>query len=225
LLELGGFRHMPVTTQFADRSNVLMLRLNASLTAGMEPTGDGIFMVDCNLHELVGGNGFVGFYTQHSSRVVALGNRIYDVSGIEHNIRFQGSTKVVISNNTLYKPANAKHLITIRGRSLTTNPATWSGVWVEHVIVSDNDLDTGTSTGPAWSVHFGAQNSNSDERVRDVIFERNYVRGNVTTHVLTEASERATIRNNLLLSSFNGTYQAGVVEVRSRSDVGTPPHG
>jgi hypothetical protein len=94
---------------------------------------------------------------------------------------------------------------------------------VEHVVISDNDLDTGSSTGPAWAAHFGAQNSVSDERTRDVIFERNYVRGNTTTLVLTEASERVTIRNNLLLSSFNGTYQAGVVEVRARSEAGTPP--
>jgi len=221
----GGFREKGVTTQFSAGSNILMLRLSASNTGGMEPSGDGVFMVDCNLHELVGGSGFVGFYSQLGSRVVALGNRIYDVSGIEHNIRFQGCTKIVISNNTLYKPADAKHLITLRGRSNQDSGhiETWSGVWCEKVVVSDNDMDVGATTGPSWAAHFGAQNQGAAEQTRDVIFERNCVRGNTTTLVCTEASERATIRNNLMVASFNGTYQAGVIDVRARSEVSTPP--
>lgn len=222
----GGFRSMGVTTQFSAGSNILMLRLSATGTYGLEPSGDGVFMVDCNLHELTGNlNGPCGFYTQIGSRIALLGNRIYDTSGIEHNARCQGCTKIVISNNTFYKPANSKHLITIRGRSnqISGHIETWSGVWAEHIIVSDNDLDTGSTVGPAWAVHFGAQNSGADERVRDVICERNYIRGNTTTMVLSEAQERVSIRNNLLLTSFNGTYQAGVVEVRFRNEVGMPP--
>lgn len=221
---VSGFREKPVATQFSAGSNILMLRLNASLTAGMEPSGDGIFMVDCNLHELVGGNGYVGFYTQFSSRVVALGNRIYDASGIEHNIRFQGATKIVISNNTLYKAANTKHLITVRGRSNQTSGhiETWSGVWAEHIVVSDNDLDAGPTTGPGWITHFGTQNAGADERTRDVIFERNFVHGNVSTHLMTEALQNVTIRNNLFHEEFSGTYTAATILVRARSDVGMP---
>lgn len=220
----GGFRHMIVGTNDASGSNILMLRLTATATAGAEPGGTGIFMVDCNLHELVGGNGFVGFYSQMGSKIVALGNRIYDCSAIEHNIRFQGCTKIVISNNTLYRAASTKHLITIRGRSnqISGHIETWSGVWTEHVIISDNDMDAGSTLGGGWITHFGAQNSGADERTRSVIFERNYTRGNVASHIMTEALENVTIRNNLFYEEFNGTYTAGTILITARSLIGMP---
>jgi hypothetical protein len=222
LIGVGGATHHIVSTQGHTGSNITLLRLRSTLTGGAEVNGDGIFMVDCNASQLAGGFGFVGFYSEYSSHVAALGNRIYDVSGIEHNIRTQGSTKVVVSNNTIFKPRDTKNGVTIRGRSVYGSPATWSGVWVEHIVVSDNDIDAGPTSGPAALVTFGPQNTVSDERVRDVLFERNWVHGNAGTLVFTEASERATIRNNLFSSSDTATYASSVINVNARNTVGTP---
>jgi hypothetical protein len=137
--------------------------------------------------------------------VAVMGTRIYDCTGIEHNLRTQGSTRMVIQNNHLELCATNKTVLTIRGRSASSpNPSTtWSGVYVEKVIVSDNFIRS--SAGTAWPVQFGPQNTGSAERLRDIIFERNYVDGNGNSNaaVISEVCERFTARNNLILQSAN----------------------
>ena len=205
-------------------SDILLLRVDVNANRGIIDAGffDKIFVIDCNGQAFTGGNGRVGIYVEHSSRVAVLGTRVYDATAIEHCLRFQGSTKVVISNNYFYKPAQYKNTVTIRGRSVYATPSTWSGVWVEHVIVSDNVIDCGSTLGPATPVQFAPQNTGSDERIRDVICERNWIGGNAGTLISSEVCHRITIRNNILYTAATATYGAAAIDVIWRNTVGTP---
>lgn len=205
------------------RSNILMLRIDTNKNSSLFDGGftDGVFLVECNGQGFTGGSGNVGFYAEHSSRVVLLGSRIYDCTGTEHCVRHQGSTKVIVSNNTIYKPATSKNCVTIRGRSVYATPATWSGVWVENCVVSDNIMDAGTTANPSPSVFIGPQNLNSDERVRNVIVERNYAAGNAP-FLGSEVCSGLTVRNNLVLFESTATYPGAVMYISARNTVGTP---
>jgi hypothetical protein len=68
--------------------------------------------------------------------------------------------------------------------------------YTEQVVVSDNKL---LGAGSPYLVVTGPQNANRDERVRDVIFERNWFKaGNNATRVaLVIHSYETTVRNNI----------------------------
>jgi hypothetical protein len=68
--------------------------------------------------------------------------------------------------------------------------------YTEQVVVSDNKL---LGAGSPYLVVTGPQNANRDERVRDVIFERNWFKaGNSATRVaLVIHSYETTVRNNI----------------------------
>jgi hypothetical protein len=91
---------------------------------------------------------------------------------------------------------------------------------VEHVVISDNDVDAGPNAGAL--VEFAPMNGQAAEYLRDVIFERNYVHGNTGTLVVSEVSERATIRNNIFLAEYNGGYGYPTIYILHKNTAGTP---
>lgn len=193
---VNGFVQRTIQTGDSLGSNILMLRIRSTNTAGIEVSGNGVFLVDSNLSEFAGGSGYVGFYSAEGSQVAVLGNRIYDATHIEHNIRLQGSTKAVISDNTIALPADNKSAVTVRGRTVSGRSDTWSGVWIEDVIVSDNEIIS--RAGASWPVQFAPQNTISNERLRDVILERNIIRNGLNPLVASEVISGFTARNNLM---------------------------
>ena len=209
----GGVNPIIVTSG-AGHSNITALRLGQTSTGGIiVGFVDGFFVQDCNGSGYIGGGGHVGIYAEIGSRIAILGNRVYDATQIEHNIRMQGNYKIVISNNTIYGPAATKQAITVRGRSeqYAGHPETWSGVWAEHIVVSDNDVDAGPNSGQL--VEFAPTNTGCNEYIRDIVFERNYVHGSVGTMIVSEASENVTIRNNLFIPSDNDVYTSPTIYV------------
>ena len=191
-------RTMQVAADLGTHSNILGLRIRAYNVGGVELNGDYMYLVDSNLSELKGGNGYVGFWSMMGKGAVSLGNRIYDCTGIEHNIRFQGMTDIVVSNNTLAVPADSKHALTIRGRSMqqyTGRKDTWSGVWTEKVVVSDNDI--AGRNGSGWPVQFAPQDTTDNAKLRNVIFERNIVTAPSASLVSSQVISGLTVRNNL----------------------------
>lgn len=200
------------------RTNVLMLRVDTNKNSALYDSGwtDGVFIVDCNGQNFTGGNGNVALYAEISSRVAILGSRIYDATGVEHCLRMQGSTKMVISNNDIALPANNKAAVTIRGRSnqaLTNDKTTWSGVWAEHVVISENNLTS--RAGATWTVQFAPQDDADNGPVRDIIFERNFIDSGASTSdaVVTEGISGITVRNNLI--KVGGAYNALLVLYRN----------
>lgn len=183
---------------------------------------DGFYVVGCNLHDLSGGNGNVGVYSQYGSRLVVLGCNITNCSGIEHNIRSQGCDRVVISNNTLSVPQNGKQMTTIRGYSDQASLGdpglgSWSGNWAEKIVISDNSYDGGASY-VGLCVEFAPQNTGAYERIRDIICERNLFIGSIATAIGSEAESGVTIRNNLFQCDYSGEQVC--VDIYSRNGAG-----
>jgi hypothetical protein len=214
----GGVGNVAGVASDSPPSNFLALRLRASGTAGISGSGSGVTVSDCDLSNLVGGMGYVGVYVDNASQVAILGNRIYDATKIEHNIRTH-ATKEVVSNNSLYAPAPTKQALTVRGMGLNYTTA-WSGRWAEHVVVSDNDIDAGPNAG--WVVQISPTSNGHDERIRDVIFERNYVHGPSGTLLISEIHERGTIRNNLFVPTDNLAYTYPTVSVVHMNGTAAP---
>lgn len=197
-------------------TNHLLLRVDTNNTAALYIGSgvDGVFVVGCNGQNFQTVDGY-GVYSEFSSRLAVIGSRIWDTTAAQHCIRSQGTVKVVVSNNTIGLPANAKTCVAIRGRSTEADKTVWSGVWVEHVVVSDNKI-TGRE-GSGVMVQFAPKDNGDNSKVRDCILERNYIDagGAVGPAPLsTEGITGITVRNNLVLAAIN-PYSVFEVQYRN----------
>lgn len=222
----GNYK-LPIASQTSlggSLKNVLLMNgeVDKCGSVGSVSAIDGFFVVGCNLHDLSGGNGNVGVYSQYGSRLVVLGTNITNCSGIEHNIRSQGCERVVISNNTISVPQDGKQMTTIRGYSDQASLGdpglgTWSGVWAEKIVISDNSYDGGASY-VGLCVEFAPQNTSAFERIREIICERNLFKGSIATAIGSEAESGVTIRNNLFQCDYSGEQVC--VDIYSRNGAG-----
>lgn len=169
--------------------------------------GDDCIVADCNTYALDGGGGNVGIWCYQRNGIAVLGTAIDDASLMEMNLRFQGVRKAVISNCKLKDPiANGtKHALALRGWSDASASYAWTGVYTEEVIVSDNEISGVSASG---LVQIASQNGSSDERHRNIIVERNYIKCLTNYGVgLTHSASKTTIRNNLF-EAVNGPEYA-----------------
>jgi hypothetical protein len=121
----------------------------------------------------------------------------YGFSGGSHVFRSEYLANSVLSNNTLTGAGIFQHHIKLHawawggGAGGNSRP----GVYTEKIIIADNKIVGGINP---WLVSIGPQDEISDERVRDVIFEGNWVTSDAGTqmHVEISASE-STFRNNI----------------------------
>jgi hypothetical protein len=145
------------------------------------------------------------------NRMAIMGNDFDNLStGGTHVIRIQYINKGVISNNRLANAGGTQHTLKIHAPLITadnTMTAGGSSGYSQRIVISDNKIVGNTN---AWTLSFGPQNSASDERVRDIIFERNWITGGTGTQLSIESSaDRSTFRNNIIDTS-NGVYQSGL---------------
>ncbi|MFZ2303742.1 MAG: peptidoglycan-binding protein, partial [Minisyncoccia bacterium] len=151
-----------------------------------------------------------------------LGNFTAGLQG-NHVVRIGYAEKTVISNNTLSKAGIPGATIKLHSQAWcqadslpgecltynTTPPEAYSylttthpiGIfqnlsgYTERVIISDNKFIGGQG---AWTVTLGPQDNNRDERLRDIIFERNWlVPGSATQVAALFYSIDTTVRNNI----------------------------
>lgn len=133
-----------------------------------------------------GGN--IGFIS--AVRHSFLGNSADDARLGQHILRFQQIAKGVVSNNTLSRPLPSKHVIKMHGPAYGGG-----GAYTEQVVISDNKL---TGDNNDWTASLEPQNAASDERLRNIIVERNwFVAGVGTRRALIMSGENFTIRNNI----------------------------
>lgn len=221
----AGASITPLGTSGSNLSRISVIDCDQNGGGGLSvSTVNEYFVENFNGQNFIGGTGRVGLYAEFGQYIALLGCNVYNASNIEHNIRLQGCLKIAINNNSLYAPAATKQAITIRGRSNQSigSEATWSGVWCEQVYIHSNDIDSGNTSG--YLVEFAPQNGLNNERVRDVIFERNYLHGDIGTMIVSEAISGCTIRNNIFRNHTNdGTYPESVILVLANSQVGVPP--
>jgi hypothetical protein len=130
-----------------------------------------------------------------------MGNVLSDSSAAEHVLRTPYIFKGVFSHNDMSKPAATKHVVKMQA-------ASWFGaaptVYTEQVVLSDNKFTSGD--GGSWTVTFGPMNAESDERVKQVIVERNWFAPHpAQSQALTLWAQDVTVRNNV----FNLTGTEG----------------
>lgn len=154
-----------------------------------------------------------------------LGNMQNDASMGSHVIRVPYAGKAVIANNTLARSGPNQVAIKLHGQAwcdVVSQPGTCEATdntapsatynyrtntrpigvfaatsgYTEQVIVADNRIIGADSP---YLVVAGPQNKNRDERIRDVIFERNWFQaGNgLTQKALVIHSYETTVRNNI----------------------------
>ena len=132
------------------------------------------------------------------NRVAFMGNN-FDNGGNasgSHITRWPFLNKAVISNNTFAHPGFTRLAIKLHapywnatfgvydpGATQPVITSNWSNYstyangdgYTKYVVISDNKLiDSPTAAGNPWSVELGPQDSGSDERIRNVIVERNW---------------------------------------------------
>ena len=160
-----------------------------------------------------------------------------------HITRWPYLNKAVISNNTFSRPGGTRHAIklhapywnAVRNNAIfdpiatkpridPNNPSNFSEFangdgYSKHIVISDNKLtDSTTST---WPVAIAPQNEMNDERIKDVIVERNWWVATPGTQIsLYLSASEVTARNNIFNLS-NGSNSQTAILVTKRGIV--PP--
>ena len=134
-------------------------------------------------------------------RCAVMGNVLSDSSAAEHVLRTPYIFKGVFSHNDMSKPAATKHVVKMQAASWFAAAPT---AYTEQVLFSDNKFTSGD--GGSWTVTFGPMNAQTDERVKQVILERNWFAPHPgQNRALTVWAQDVTVRNNL----FNLTGASG----------------
>ncbi|MEK7703865.1 MAG: MopE-related protein [Myxococcota bacterium] len=216
-------------------SQITMLRMDIkNVGRGYGFTFFDTIIADSRLDHIVA-SGYQGMLAGY--RFAILGSSFTDATLGQTMLRFPRAVKVVISNNTLSGSAPTYELVKLHGLTWCETGCDWEvdtapvdAVWnngtttfgySEKVLLSDNKLVGGTSS--PWMMTAGPQNGTWDERVRDVIFERNWVISGADTQTqLVIMCRDVSVRNNICDVSGNtqgGTcFEVGVWGVEPPSD-------
>jgi PKD repeat protein len=206
-----------------DRKQITILRVDVTNTDAAFatsdasiPNADQLTIQDSTSNGINNGAGHVNVWIL-SERFAFQGNHIDNtrpatgVAGGEHVLRAPKITKGVISNNDIWNPQNfdlssGKHCIDLHSASRGVgNPAPWDGTYSEQVVIADNILQGGVAT--PWDIHIGSQATSHDERLRNIIVERNYFSAaagnNLAVNIVNTVG--TTVRNNIMNIGTSGT--------------------
>lgn len=190
-------------------SKILCLRVTADQWGANgilsnEYSGDAVHseiaIVDCVLTNDGGGGGYCSYFASEKAAVMGTlmdGN----ASGVGQ-FRTQYFTKSVLSNNRFVDSPDSFHAIKYGAPKRSSGTiAQYVNLYSELSVVSDNDVDNRNCDANAnnWIVAIGPENGAQDERVRDTVFERNWVRAgpNNVIGILVMAVNCVT-RNNIV---------------------------
>lgn len=131
-------------------------------------------------------------------------------TGGSHVIRSEYMDKGIINSNTIARAGIFQHAIKLHAWiwnvASVANPG-GVGTYSEKIIIADNKIIGGANP---WTISLGPQNESSDERVKDVIVERNWITAGAGTQIGIETSaSETTIRNNLFDMS-GAASQSGI---------------
>ena len=153
---------------------------------------DQFAIVDTRVNKI---NAGVGAFIS-ATRFAFMGND-FDVVGGGHVFRTPYISRGVFSNNNFANPMANKHCwqfhAPIQGNSSTVT----QNLYTEKAIISDNYMNGGVAD---WSLSIGPENTGLDERIRDVIVERNYFAAGIGTQVsvmMRGTVSAITLRNNI----------------------------
>jgi hypothetical protein len=136
-------------------------------------------------------------------------------TGGSHVIRSEYLAKSVISNNYIARAGIIQHAIKLHawawggGAGGNSTASTYS----EQVIISDNKIVGGINP---WTVAIEPQNDQMDERIRDVVFERNWLTTGTGTQIgVNSSAATSTFRNNIVnIGSVSANHSGMVISRR-----------
>ncbi len=181
---------------------------------GTDEIHDGMFFVEMKIAD----TGYWGLLLA-VTRSAVLGTEIRNTGS--HCIRTGYLDRSVIEHNLIHKASSANTstaYMKLHAPNFKNNQPPTNGKYSQLYIVSDNHL---IGQNRPWMVTIAPQNSQEDERIRDVIVERNYFEaGPLTQKFIVVAARDVTIRNNI----FNMAPQPshGAVTVTQRG-IEPPP--
>lgn len=169
---------------------------------------DQLSFIDCRVNNIHGGTansgdnvGYVG-----ANRFSMMGCDLDANHGGEHGFRSPHMRNAVVSNNTIQNPAASIRLAFKLHAGTFGGSGVDGGSYTEKVVMSENIFSTGTVQSD-WMIVIGPQNGTSDERHRDIIFERNYIiAGSVIQQCLLVncGGIDITVRNNVVNMALAG---------------------
>lgn len=155
---------------------------------------DGLAVQDSELREVRGGLGH-GLMGIAARRLLLSGNVLRDSTQGEHVVRAFYLDRAVISDNDFGEAPKGRLLLKLHAGKFD-RPGIGQGTYSQEIVISEN-IFRGTG-GHDWSVALGPQNPKSDERIRDVIVERNrFTAGPDTQAALVLFASRITVRDNV----------------------------
>jgi hypothetical protein len=137
-------------------------------------------------------------------------------SGVEV-LRISACRMCVVENNTIENANNVAAALKVHDGNTYASAPTWTGIYTEDIEISDN-LFTGTSG--AQIVENAPQNAGDDERLRNIVVERNVF--SATTGVqggrlLMVSAVNESVRDNVFYMPGNSsTFPAFGAQVASR---------
>jgi hypothetical protein len=186
----------------AYNNTVLRVHVHDSGTC-VGPGGHYAAVVDCDLLRIPVGQGIMPIYAQDVFGLFVAGCHMDSNGGGEYVMRYQGGTHGTISNNTFGRCGDKKATFTLRGDSSQTTYI------AQYHQISDNLFDASTSVGIAFIVTVNPQNSGRNEKIQDVIIERNIVIANPGgMDMISFCASDVTVRNNLLDATNIGSGPA-----------------
>jgi len=175
---------------------------------------DKIALVDSTMITLIGSasSGSNMIYAA-ANRMAFMGNFVDNNEGGEHGVRTQYANRWVYSNNTVQGVVSGKVDTTFRGPYFNGTIKYPAGLQSQWIVVADNQFNIENAGG---MLSFGPLSQTVDQRVRDVIIERNYFNGSTggsgAGGIGINESD-ITIRNNLFYLP-NTTPVGSAIEVK-----------
>ena len=210
------------------RTQITVLRLDVTNTGGSFDTDNGSSGGGVNADQFaVQDSTSVGLYVGPgmvnswigAQRFAFQGNHMDNQGGGEHVLRFFKVIKGVVAHNDAMNPAKDKHDLKMHSANPMAAPykqVLWDGTYTEQVVLADNYFP-GKAAVTSYVVAIETQLITDDERLRDIIVERNWISGPASTLLFIDDTVGCTVRNNLFTMGASDTYGIGVA-----GDVGMP---
>ncbi len=125
------------------------------------------------------------------NNIAIIGNAILNAS-VYHVVRIPYAGKAFISDNVLRDPGATQHALKLHAPSLDE---AFTGFYSQYVVISDNIF-----RGTDWYVTVREESNHYDERIRDVVVERNVFERNsgfLTPIGIQIRAVNVTVRNNI----------------------------
>jgi hypothetical protein len=143
------------------------------------------------------------------TRLMLMGGT-FDTSVSSHVLRLVYVGQGVVSNNHVRGGAANLHELKLHSQDFLAEGIT-QGKYSEDLVISDNLFE---SVNTSWSVAIAPESGNWDERIRQVILERNHFVAGTNTQILLDLSTTETTVRNNLFDLTNGKNGSGVKVTR-----------